>query len=291
LFDDINQSAMDQRQKYNEVIVQQPIITVCTKNGNELESKNKNNDQLDVCQPNNMNIQKMKRYSKLDQINSFSLNNGKPIDVVIPANVENPTTMICLKDNLKIKKSKNKKQDDLITIGGDKMLMDGLDDVGLVNVPTQGIVQSNKEHNQGFNITNDQQITGLRRSDRLKNKKIKCYSDLIDDVDNLNEQIMVNLDKINNTEDINRSPSKVNKICLGKSAIEKHHIETKHDIDWENVELLWSDSNPHKLLIKESLMIKAYEPELNRNTHSIPLYIYPNGIDRKFLPRYMSFQK
>jgi hypothetical protein len=40
------------------------------------------------------------------------------------------------------------------------------------------------------------------------------------------------------------------------------------------------------LLIKESLMIKAYEPELNRTTHSVPLYIYPNGLDKKLLPRF-----
>jgi hypothetical protein len=50
-------------------------------------------------------------------------------------------------------------------------------------------------------------------------------------------------------------------------------------------QLIWSDNNPHKLLIKESLIIKAYEPELNRTTHSVPLYIYPNGIDKQHLPR------
>ncbi len=64
----------------------------------------------------------------------------------------------------------------------------------------------------------------------------------------------------------------------------KHQKETNHVIDWQNSQIVCSESNPHKLLIKESLIIKAYEPEMNRTTHSVPLYIYLNGIEKELLP-------
>lgn len=72
---------------------------------------------------------------------------------------------------------------------------------------------------------------------------------------------------------------------LMSSAVEKHVLETRHRIQWENTKILWTDNQPHKLLIKESILIKAHEPAMNRTTHSVPLYIFRNGIDRKFLPK------
>jgi hypothetical protein len=84
----------------------------------------------------------------------------------------------------------------------------------------------------------------------------------------LNKNLTVNENKTNNT-----------------SAVAKHLKEKKHIIDWKNTQIVWTDNEPHKLLIKESLVIKTYEPELNRTTHSVPLYIYPNGIEKRFLPK------
>lgn len=43
-----------------------------------------------------------------------------------------------------------------------------------------------------------------------------------------------------------------------KTAIDKHRKQANHKIDSENAQLIWSDNNPYKLLIEESLIIKAY---------------------------------
>jgi hypothetical protein len=69
------------------------------------------------------------------------------------------------------------------------------------------------------------------------------------------------------------------------TAVEKHLKDKNHKIDWKNTKILWTDNEPHKLLIKESLLIKTLEPELNRTTHSVPLYIFPNSIDKQLLPK------
>jgi hypothetical protein len=59
-------------------------------------------------------------------------------------------------------------------------------------------------------------------------------------------------------------------------------------IDWKNTRAIWTKNEPHKLLIKESLLIKTYEPELNRTTHSILLYINPNDVEKRYLPKIKS---
>jgi hypothetical protein len=138
-------------------------------------------------------------------------------------------------------------------------------------------------------------VSNLRRSDRLKNKVLKKYNYDNDDdeddddnnnnINNNNEQISMMTNEIINAQNNEYNQSKENNDNR-ISVIKKHQNETKHKIGWESTKLLWSDNNPHKLLIKESLMIKAYEPELNRTTHSVPLYIYPNGLDKKLLPRF-----
>ena len=85
---------------------------------------------------------------------------------------------------------------------------------------------------------------------------------------------------------MNNNQSRNNKEHLSKSAIQKHLMETGHTMDWDDAKLLWSASNPRKLLIKESLVIKAHDLLLNRTTHSLPLYVFPNGIDKSHLPRF-----
>ena len=61
------------------------------------------------------------------------------------------------------------------------------------------------------------------------------------------------------------------------STLTRHHIESKHEIGWLNSRIIWRDNNTKKLLIEESILIKAYEPELNRRTHSTPLHMFPDG--------------
>lgn len=63
------------------------------------------------------------------------------------------------------------------------------------------------------------------------------------------------------------------------TAIERHIMRRNHRINWIDTRILWDDNDPYKLLIKESISIKKHESALNRTTHSVPLYIYPNGLE------------
>ena len=139
-----------------------------------------------------------------------------------------------------------------------------------------------KEGDGGSNV-----LMNLRRSSRLQNQRMKNYFEG-SGVGVSSNQVEIRSDRIINVKKVNHIHSKDNKEYLTKSSIEKHHVETNHKIDWENTKVLWPENNPRRLLIKESLMIKAYESELDRTTHSVPLYIYPNGIERKSLPRFPS---
>ena len=59
---------------------------------------------------------------------------------------------------------------------------------------------------------------------------------------------------------------------------------TGHQMDWKNFRVVWRDSNVYRLLIKESLVIRAHEPRLNRTTHSVPLLVFPEGLERHLVP-------
>ncbi|CAF1614524.1 unnamed protein product [Adineta ricciae] len=63
-----------------------------------------------------------------------------------------------------------------------------------------------------------------------------------------------------------------------KSSIEHHQNQTGHEMNWENFNILCHESHKYKLLLKESLIIKAYNTALNKTTHSVPLIIYPEGL-------------
>ncbi|CAM4848387.1 unnamed protein product [Rotaria magnacalcarata] len=112
------------------------------------------------------------------------------------------------------------------------------------------------------NLNND---NNLRRSERIKAlSKIKNHN-VIDSSININ----IIMDK---------------HVTNSDSAISKHQYDMKHSIDWNGCQIVWSDNNSYKLLIKESLIIKAYQPSLNRTTHSTPLYIFPEGLKDRHLP-------
>ena len=68
------------------------------------------------------------------------------------------------------------------------------------------------------------------------------------------------------------------------SSIKQHEKETGHHMDWNNFRVVWQDNHPYRLLIKESLLIQAFEPELNKTTHSVPLVVFPDGLPRVLLP-------
>ena len=68
------------------------------------------------------------------------------------------------------------------------------------------------------------------------------------------------------------------------SALASHTQETGHHINWSDFRIVWQDENPYRLLIKESLLIQAFQPELNRTTNSVPLIVFPDGLPRQMLP-------
>ena len=68
------------------------------------------------------------------------------------------------------------------------------------------------------------------------------------------------------------------------SSLAQHAKDTGHHSHWTGFRVVWRDDNPYRLLIKESLLIQAFKPELNRTTHSVPLIVYPDGLPRDMLP-------
>jgi hypothetical protein len=47
---------------------------------------------------------------------------------------------------------------------------------------------------------------------------------------------------------------------------------------------IFKDSNIYKLLIREFLVIKAYETPLNVTTHSVPMFVFPERLPRTLIP-------
>ena len=68
------------------------------------------------------------------------------------------------------------------------------------------------------------------------------------------------------------------------SSIVEHEGSTGHQMDWKNFRVVWRDSNVYRFLIKESLVIRAHEPRLNRTTHSVPLLVFPESLERHVVP-------
>ena len=59
-----------------------------------------------------------------------------------------------------------------------------------------------------------------------------------------------------------------------KSAISDHLLQCDFPITFYDFDILASDSNKLKLLMKESLLIKRDKPVLNRTTKSFPLDLF-----------------
>ena len=58
-------------------------------------------------------------------------------------------------------------------------------------------------------------------------------------------------------------------------------MEFKHKMDYNNWNILYKDSSAQRLKIKESLAIMTLKPDLNANTSSTPLFIFPDGLRNK----------
>ncbi|CAF3164199.1 unnamed protein product [Rotaria sp. Silwood2] len=111
---------------------------------------------------------------------------------------------------------------------------------------------STKTKSQSSTITLN--IDNLRRSERNKGKTVNYFP--IDEIENnINEQ----------TKETN-------------SAIKQHEIINNHIINWSDWKILTRDTKHYRLLIRESLSIVQYQPILNKTTCSVPLIIYPEGL-------------
>ena len=100
--------------------------------------------------------------------------------------------------------------------------------------------------------------TNVRRSNRLKLKSRINYA--------LKNQH--NSDEIENTN-IER---------LKNSAIYTHYVTKNHRIDWKGWKIISKDNIKYRLKVRESLQILSRKPTLNKTQYSVPLIVYPDGI-------------
>ena len=56
-----------------------------------------------------------------------------------------------------------------------------------------------------------------------------------------------------------------------KSAVSNHLLECNCSIEFSHTDILTSEAKEFRLLIKESLLIKCDEPQLNKTIKSFPL--------------------
>jgi hypothetical protein len=68
------------------------------------------------------------------------------------------------------------------------------------------------------------------------------------------------------------------------SDLSKYNEDTGHRTGRKDFRVVWRYENLYRLLIKESLLIQAYKPELNRTTHSVPWIVFSDGKTTDFLP-------
>ena len=61
---------------------------------------------------------------------------------------------------------------------------------------------------------------------------------------------------------------------VNKSAVSDHLLQCNCAIDFDYFDVLASDTNSFRLLIKESLLIKRNKPVLNRTVKSFPLKLF-----------------
>ena len=62
--------------------------------------------------------------------------------------------------------------------------------------------------------------------------------------------------------------------CVKQSAVSDHRLECNCSIDFDHFDILASDVNKFRLLIKESLLIKHEQPQLNKTIKSFPLKLF-----------------
>jgi hypothetical protein len=64
-----------------------------------------------------------------------------------------------------------------------------------------------------------------------------------------------------------------------KSSIAKHYYATGHKFISDDFKILTTEQHRYRLLVKESILIRKQNPVLNNTDRSVPLYVYPNGVN------------
>ena len=72
--------------------------------------------------------------------------------------------------------------------------------------------------------------------------------------------------------------------CVKQSAVSDHLLECNCTIDFDHFDILASDANKFRLLIKESLLIKRDQPQLNKTIKSFPLNFLTETFVDRFRP-------
>ena len=62
--------------------------------------------------------------------------------------------------------------------------------------------------------------------------------------------------------------------CISQSAVSDHLLECNRSIDFDHFDILASDANKFRLLIKESLLVKCDQPQLHKTIKSFPLKLF-----------------
>ena len=62
--------------------------------------------------------------------------------------------------------------------------------------------------------------------------------------------------------------------CVKQSALSDHILECNCSINLDHFDILASDANKFRLLIKESLLIKRDQPQLNKTIKSFPSKLF-----------------
>jgi hypothetical protein len=58
----------------------------------------------------------------------------------------------------------------------------------------------------------------------------------------------------------------------------ENEFETGHRINWDDWSILTKNPVSYRLKVRESLFITLNNPSLNRTTASVPLVVFPDGI-------------
>ena len=72
--------------------------------------------------------------------------------------------------------------------------------------------------------------------------------------------------------------------CVKQSTVSDHLLECNCSVDFDRVDILASDANKFRLLIKESLLIIRDQTKLNKTIESFPLKLLTETFVDSFRP-------